>query len=68
MAEDDAYGKWIRRREFADCPQCGYVDLGPGRLSDDRTIEVRTCECGTEIDTVPYFTCPPGEATAWNLQ
>lgn len=68
MADDTEYGKWVRRREYVDCPRCGYVDLGPGRLSADGTVEIRTCECGREIETVAYYTRPPSEATVWDLQ
>ncbi len=34
-------------------------------LNDAETVETRVCEeCGSEIETVPYFTAPPKEATA----
>lgn len=67
--DEQQYGKWIRRRVYIECPRCGYVDLGPGRLNDDETVEIRTCQdCGSEIETEPYFTCPPSEATAWGLK
>ncbi|MCP2314016.1 hypothetical protein [Kitasatospora paracochleata] len=63
-ASDDRYGRHIRFREYADCPRCGYTDLPPGTLKEDETIEIRVCEeCGSKIETVPYFTAPPGEAT-----
>jgi transcription elongation factor Elf1 len=65
-ATEDRYGKHKKFREFADCPRCGYTDFPPGRLSDDQTVEIRVCDdCGSQIETEPYFTAPPGEATTY---
>ncbi|MFB6717019.1 hypothetical protein ACFCZY_37015 [Streptomyces sp. NPDC056237] len=58
------YGKHKKFRQFVDCPRCGYTDFPPGQLNEEQTIETRTCEdCGTEVETEPFFTAPPGEAT-----
>ncbi|WP_433635495.1 hypothetical protein [Nocardia sp. CA-120079] len=69
MADNNSYGQLVRWRAYLPCPGCPggeHVDLAPGRLSPDGTVEIRTCpECGTEIPTEPRFTCPPGEATDW---
>ncbi|MBV6696960.1 hypothetical protein KV557_07460 [Kitasatospora aureofaciens] len=63
---DDQYGKHKKFREFADCPRCGYIDLPSGTLNEDQTVETRVCEeCGSKVETVPYFTTPPGEATTF---
>lgn len=61
-------------RAYEPCPGCGgtYQSFGPGRLSSDGTVEVRTHDdphdgCGAEIHTIPYFTTSPGEADTWGL-
>jgi hypothetical protein len=33
---------------------------------EDQRVEIRTCEdCGSEIETEPYFTVQPGKATTF---
>lgn len=62
-----------RWRAYEPCPGCGgsYHSFGPGRLSDDRTAEIRVHDgedgCGTEIRTTPYLEATPAEATTWHL-
>lgn len=68
MATNDGYGKHVKWRAFEDCPNCGYVDLAPGVLSDDGYTEIRTCDdCGANIVTKPYFTRPLSEAETTDL-
>lgn len=66
---DDGYGRWIRRRVYLECPGGhGYTDFEPGRLDETRGVEIRTCEeCGATVETEPYFTARPSEATTWDL-
>lgn len=66
MADNNGprYGMLKKHRVYAECPKCGYTDFPPGQLNADKTVETRTCEeCGWQIETVPLFTAPPGEAT-----
>jgi len=72
MAETEQWGRWIRRDVYETCPGCGrayqYFPARSSRLSDDVAAEIRTCpECGTQVTTTPFFTCPPCEATAFNV-
>lgn len=57
------HGEWVRETVTVDCPRYGTsVDLLPGRLSEDRTIEYRRCD-GHDVETVPYFVVKPSENT-----
>lgn len=62
-------GPLKRWRAFEHCLQCDhYVDLAPGALSDDGTVEIRTCDdCDSDIHTTPYFTCRSAEAETFHL-
>jgi hypothetical protein len=66
---DDGYGRWIRRRVYLDCPGGhGYTDFEPGRLDQERNVDVRTCDDrGATVETEPYVTTRPNEATTTNL-
>ena len=66
---DDGYRRWIRRRVYLDCPGGhGYTDFESGRLDKERNVEVRTCDgCGATVETEPYFTRRPSEATTTDL-
>lgn len=62
------YGKWIPFPFMGPpCPECDRLpQFPPGELNDDQTVETRACPedgCKGSIETTPYFTAPPGEAT-----
>ncbi|SEB29654.1 hypothetical protein [Arthrobacter woluwensis] len=63
------YGGHLKRWVLEWCEGCKcQVDLGPGDLTEDGVIEVRTCEDGHRVETEARYRAPESESTEFGIR